>query len=132
MKKIPSLALVILLALSLSACGGDKTNTGDFTADSPEIIQVGKIGSEISIAYEEVMALAETNGWVEDSTFTEEANAIALANETCTQLVATPPNADAGVNMPGVIKDMEEMRDLLKGELRDKVSVPYVTAPEMA
>ncbi len=140
MKKLLAFVLVLGLAFSITACGGAEApaasaptasaaqTTGDYTAESPEIIQIGQIGNDMVTAYNEVAALAEKNGWLEDQAVAEELNAANAAIEACRALVAEPPKKDEGVDMPGVLSSMQMVLDGLNGALKEKVSVPNEAA----
>ncbi len=148
MRKILAFVLALGLALALTACGGAtnapastaapestaapaQQTTGDYTAESPEIVQLGQIGNDMVTAYNEVAALAEQNGWLDDPAVAEDLNAANAAIEACRALVAEPPKQDEGVDMAGVLSSMQMMLDELNGAIKEKVSAAYVASAEL-
>lgn len=123
MKKLAALALALGLSLTLAACGGD--DTVQYTKDSPEIKQLAQIANEIETVYDEVMASAAENGWLESQEFVDEMSDFEESPAQCRALVNAPESLNEEPDVPSLVKGYEAIRDNLKGAILTKVSAPF-------
>ena len=129
MKKSITLLLALLMMLSLAACG-DQSASQNTTLSSEEVLaleleDLTDSANELGALYNEIILVADENGWLQDELFTQEANATAAMVELASEIVNDSSILE-GESAQDVIDGINEMAVEWDTNIRAKVSEVYV------
>ena len=129
MKKIITLFFALIMLLSLVACGSQGT-TQDTTLSSADV-QAAELenlkdsANALGALYNEIIPIADANGWLQDDTFSQEANATSAMVQVAGEIYADPSMLE-GESAQDVIDGIDDMITEWDTNIRAKVSEVYV------
>jgi len=129
MKKIITLFFALIMLLSLVACGsqGKTQDTTLSSADvqAAELENLKDSANALGALYNEIIPIADANGWLQDETFSKDANATSAMVQVASEIVADPTMLE-GESAQDVIDGIDEMATEWDTNIRAKVSEVYV------
>ena len=117
------------MLLSLVACGsqGKTQDTTLSSADvqAAELENLKDSANALGALYNEIIPIADANGWLQDETFSKDANATSAMVQVASEIVADPTMLE-GESAQDVIDGIDEMATEWDTNIRAKVSEVYV------